>query len=680
MLVSDHSSTGLGIFMDNLKVSGIDDFDDQNPQYQYNDGTSFSAPIVSGVAAMVWSHRPDLTAAQVRNCILLSARPVSLLSGKVATGGMVDANAALIYADSLPKSAQSIDFSSIPNLIYSQAGNNQVPLSATSSTGLPITYEVISGPATISNNILTMTGLGTVTVRAYNSGTNSYTSASTSQSFTVSPAKQQQTISFPQPSDKTFGDAPFVVTSSASSGLATSVSLVSGPGTLNGNTLTITGAGQIVLRCTQAGDSAFEAASPAERTITVNKQVAGIGTGGLIKTYNGSRHTISTATSPAGLNLLVTYYGQTLGPIDAGTYQVGLTISDVNYTGSSTALLVIEKADQTITPPSIPSQINYTPLSNTLTLNASASSGLPVFYSVINGPATVSGNTLTLTGGGNVTLRSSQSGNNNYNSASNVDSSIRVNDANDIPRVISQPTTVLAAVNSNVVIDVTTSGNGLRYQWYFAGKAIKGAVSEDLSIKATSKSAGTYELRIVDNTGDTATASVTLRVALTPKITTTPPKTITVALGGSATLSVAASGEGLSYQWFRNGSFLDGQTASTLSFANATSDTSGTYTVRVSNIAGSVTTKGTALTVLAPPTVSTITGPTSVATRSGFTLGVIASGPGKLTYQWRLNGTPIAKATGPKYAVKAATSANAPPSQPMPLLMWRRRRPLSALS
>ncbi len=658
-LVSDYSIQGFGALIDNVKISAIDDFNASNPSYRYNDGTSFAAPVVAGVAAMVWTHRPDLTAAQVRNCILLSARPVSLLSGKVATGGMVDANAALIYADSLPKTTQSIDFNPISNQIFNPTENNQVPLSAISSSGLPVTYEVVSGPATISNNTLTITGQGTITVRAYNSGTNSYSSASASRSFTASLQKQQQTISFPQPSDKTFGDAPFTVTSSASSGLATSLTLISGPGTLNGNTLTITGAGQIVLRSTQAGNSAYEAASPVDRTIAVSKQVAGIGTSGLNKIYNGGRHTISTATSPAGLNLLVSYNGQALGPIEAGTYQVGLTISDANYTGNSTAILVIEKANQTITPPNIPSQINYSPSNNTLTLNATASSGLPVSYSVISGPARVDGNILTVSGGGNITLRSSQSGNNNYNSAANVDTSISVTDANDVPRVISQPTTVLAAVNSNALLDITTSGTGLKYQWYFAGKAIKGAVAEDLFLKVTAKSAGTYILTMIDSTGDIATASVTLRVALAPKITRPPAKAASVALGGSATLVVAASGEALSYQWFRNGVALQDQTAATLSVFSATAESSGNYTVRVSNIAGSVTSKGTSLTVLAPPTVGTITGPSVVAMRSGFTLGVIASGPGKLIYQWRLNGSPIPKATGPRYVVKTATSTNA---------------------
>ena len=77
--------------------------------------------------------------------------------------------------------------------------------------------------------------------------------------------------------------------------------------------------------------------------------------------------------------------------------------------------------------------INFSSISNKLTtdnpfaLNASASSGLPVSYSVISGPASVSGNTVTLNGNsGTVTIRASQSGNAQYNAAPLVNRSFTV--------------------------------------------------------------------------------------------------------------------------------------------------------------------------------------------------------------------------------------------------------------
>lgn len=65
-------------------------------QYYYASGTSFSAPMVTGVASLILSSRPNLTPAQVKRMILHSARDVSLPGWDHFTGfGLVDAKAAL---------------------------------------------------------------------------------------------------------------------------------------------------------------------------------------------------------------------------------------------------------------------------------------------------------------------------------------------------------------------------------------------------------------------------------------------------------------------------------------------------------------------------------------------------------------------------------------------------------
>ncbi|PSR53950.1 hypothetical protein AHMF7605_10685 [Adhaeribacter arboris] len=72
-----------------------------------------------------------------------------------------------------------------------------------------------------------------------------------------------------------------------------------------------------------------------------------------------------------------------------------------------------ERQKQTITFEPIP-DVNFT-TQKTVTLKASASSGLPVSYGVISGPATVKNNTLTLTGGsGTVTVKAMQAGNQKF--------------------------------------------------------------------------------------------------------------------------------------------------------------------------------------------------------------------------------------------------------------------------
>ncbi len=65
--------------------------------YAYMSGTSMSAPMVAGVAAMVYSYRPEFSLADVRNAILNTAKKTDSLAGKVKTGGIVDAYAAMNY-------------------------------------------------------------------------------------------------------------------------------------------------------------------------------------------------------------------------------------------------------------------------------------------------------------------------------------------------------------------------------------------------------------------------------------------------------------------------------------------------------------------------------------------------------------------------------------------------------
>jgi subtilase family serine protease len=84
---------------------------------------------------------------------------------------------------------------------------------------------------------------------------------------------------------------------------------------------------------------------------------------------------------------------------------------------------------------------------------------------------------------------------------------------------------------------------------------------------------------------------------LPPTISSQPQSTST-AVGGFFSFSVTATGGGtLSYQWYLNGSAIAGQTSATLLEGNATAGEAGSYTVVVSNAAGSVTSSAATLTV-----------------------------------------------------------------------------------
>ena len=74
---------------------------------------------------------------------------------------------------------------------------------------------------------------------------------------------QSQTITaFSAITNKVFGGSPFaVIAPASSSGLPVTLSVKSGPATISGNMVTMTGVGTIVLAANQAGDASYGAAT-----------------------------------------------------------------------------------------------------------------------------------------------------------------------------------------------------------------------------------------------------------------------------------------------------------------------------------------------------------------------------------------------------------------------------------
>lgn len=143
-------------------------------------------------------------------------------------------------------------------------------LTATASSGLPVQFEVISGPATVLGNVLTLTGeVGQVFVRASQAGNDEFLPAAPiTRNFAV--GKTSQVITFDPIPDAYTTDPPMVLSPTASSGLPVGLTLISGPASLSGNTLTWTGEdGTVVLEATQPGDGQYSPAVPLRRSFEV---------------------------------------------------------------------------------------------------------------------------------------------------------------------------------------------------------------------------------------------------------------------------------------------------------------------------------------------------------------------------------------------------------------------------
>ncbi len=163
-------------------------------------------------------------------------------------------------------------------------------------------------------------------------------------------AKGTQIITFDPTTSKTFGDSPFDVTATASSGLAvTFATLTPGTCSLSGSTVTIVAAGDCTIRASQDGDGTWNPAPNVDQTIPTAKALASLVLTDLQQTYDGNGKQAGATTTPGGLAVAFTYDGSPTLPVDAGTYSVVATVTDANYQGSATGTLTIDKASLTIT-------------------------------------------------------------------------------------------------------------------------------------------------------------------------------------------------------------------------------------------------------------------------------------------------------------------------------------------
>jgi len=145
--------------------------------------------------------------------------------------------------------------------------------------------------------------------------------------------------------------------------------------------------------------------------------------------------------------------------------------------------------------------------------------------------------------------------------------------------------------------------------------------------------------------------SVGVEETVAPPVITQQPQSVTICSGQTATFTVAATGQALTYQWRKNGTPILGATGTSYTIVNAQPTDAGVYDALVRN---QVATTGALLTVNTAPGI--ITQPVSLpalcpGSQVSFTVG--AAG-GFLTYQWRKAGVPIVGATSTTYTIPSA--------------------------
>jgi alpha-tubulin suppressor-like RCC1 family protein len=636
--------------------------------------------------------------------------------------------------------SQSITFAAPATKTY---GDSPITLNASASSSLPVSITLVSGPATLSGSSLTITGVGSIIVKATQAGNTNYSAAAeVTQTITVAakaltitagnasraygaanPAtpgftasalvgsdtissvtyayastasqtanvgsthnitpsaatfssgsasnysitytngtltitgKASQSISFAPPATKIYGDATTSLTASATSGLPVSITLVSGPATLNGSTLTITGVGSIVVMAAQSGDGNYSAAPDLQQTITVAPKALTITASNASRAYGAANPAIPGFTAPALVgsdtisNLTYTYAAAANTTAEVGSSH-SITPSAVTFSSGSASNYSITYAAGALTIAGTASQsVTFTPPATktygdaAIALSASSSSGLTPSITLVSGPATLNGSALTITGVGSIIVKATQAGNINYSAAADITQTITV---------AAKALTITASNASRAYGAANPATPGFSASGLFGSDAISGvtysyaatasSIADVGSSHSITPSAATFSSGSASNYSITYTAgTLTIAGQANQTIGTISFNPATLAVGGSTTASVSASsGLGISFTGTTpsfcsvSGTTVTGLTAGTCTVAanqsgdtnyNAASQTKG-------NIIIQVTLPGTPTNITATPgngqaTVSFIA--PAFDGGSAITVYTVTSNPGNIT-------------------------------------------------
>lgn len=86
--------------------------------------------------------------------------------------------------------------------------------------------------------------------------------------FVIPDAKFNQTITFGSLANRTIGESAFALSATAGSGQRVTFQIVSGPATIAGNMLSISGTGSVIVRASQPGNSAYNPAPNVDQVFT----------------------------------------------------------------------------------------------------------------------------------------------------------------------------------------------------------------------------------------------------------------------------------------------------------------------------------------------------------------------------------------------------------------------------
>ena len=198
--------------------------------------------------------------------------------------------------------------------------------------------------------------------------------------------------------------------------------------------------------------------------------------------------------------------------------------------------------------------------------------------------------------------------------------------------------------NTDATLTVSIEGDNPTYQWQYSTNGstwydIEGETSSTLTLSNVPSSQNGYKYRcaVDSDNGDLTYSSVAIMTFKPSPTLDNNPTGFEVWSNVDRSLSVSATGEELTYQWYFNGEAIEGATESTLSFDNIQFDKTGSYYCVITNPAGSVQSSTANVVVRQSATEDSITKKLEKVTTisgTGYARFVVETTAYNPTYKW----------------------------------------------
>ncbi|MFZ3093759.1 immunoglobulin domain-containing protein [Methanothrix sp.] len=242
------------------------------------------------------------------------------------------------------------------------------------------------------------------------------------------------------------------------------------------------------------------------------------------------------------------------------------------------------------------------------------------------------------------------------NNCSQIESEAANLDIIAMPDILAQPTGQKVCQGTTATFSVQAkSTEPLRYQWLKDGANIPGATSESCIVPAANlNDTGSYSVLVANNCSQTESEAVRLDIISSPDILVQP-KSLETCEGAAATFSVKASGgEPLEYQWYKDGTEIEGATSNAYSIPVASPSDRGSFWVQVRNNCSQIESNAVVLDIIAKPEILVPPRSQKICQGKAVTFAVQVESSKPLSYQWFKDGIEIPGATQDVYTIARA--------------------------